>query len=188
MNDALMTGVLSLLCLGCGPFHVEAQPPLADLPMPQAVEVAPVASITSTSVTPTARQATTPSNTAATQAPLYADGENDEAGQYSGELGTVEGDRTFSEFLLANDDNWVNLDVYISENSEHYGEDWIALCADTTLEDNCTAVSINYDPSDVEALFLGEADGVRTLQGYWQVRVNPGMYQGFLSVSLLAIP
>ena len=110
--------------------------------------------------------------------------------QYSGEIGQVAGDKSFVDFLFAHDGEVVNLNVYISGTSnDHYGEDWLTLCEGATAEDDCTLISINYvATTNSRSLFLAEEAGKRTLKGNWQVRVNPGMYQGFLSISLIAAP
>lgn len=108
--------------------------------------------------------------------------------RYSGTIGERLGDQAFGTFLLANDGKIVSLDVSISDHSEHYGESWISLCQKATLEDRCDAIFIDAVTAGSGDVFLGQATGQRTLKGYWQVRVNPGMYQGFLSVSLLALP
>lgn len=184
MNSALVVSALSLMCLGCGSGNIETK---ATAPILETANTVPdtTAQVATVSlVAPTAKQ---PATNSTTPGPDIAQ-VTPSAARYTGEIGTVESDRAFSNFLFENDGEWVELDVFITENNEHYGEDWLTLCAEATTGDDCTAVFINAGENDFNALLLSEVDGGQKLSGYWVVRANPGMHQGFLSITLEPIP
>ncbi|MEL6815542.1 MAG: hypothetical protein AAFP03_12100 [Cyanobacteria bacterium J06598_3] len=190
MSYAPIVSALSLLCVGCSFANVE---PTAVTPITlPAITVPGETGKVTTSVAPVTTQPTKSLSQPApaiAQASLYdPDGVLASAARFSGVVGTVEGDRALSNFLFDNDGKWVKLDVFISENNEYYGENWLALCANATAEDNCTAVSMNVADNDFGALLLVAVEGGQELSGYWKVQANPGMHQGFLSISLGAIP
>ena len=123
----------------------------------------------------------------------------DQTPQYIDTIGSLESNQTFTEFLFVHDGQMVNLDVVISEKFQDHsaGEDWLALWTDCSADlpagepasgRYCTGVSINALTGETGAVLLTEFGDGQALRGYWQVRANPGMHQGLLSISLLAVP
>ena len=202
MKRGLALGLLSLICISCSPASVKASntAPSNNTPPSNSGEAAGNASSANTS------SANTSSNSGEAPAEPFEESRLESSGtavaqmpQYTGTIGGLAGNKAFIDFLFANDGQTVLFDVFLDETLVDYsdGEDWLALWTDCSADlpagtparrGDCQGLEINYQQTDVPAVFFSEESGGRRLQGAWTVQANPGMNQGLLSVSLLAVP
>lgn len=188
MKKVLALGLLALICISCSTAGVEASNNAPPSNSSEATSNAPSSSNSEASAELPDGSRFERSDTAIAQMP-----------QYTGTIGNLAGNKAFSDFLFANDGQIVLFDVFLDDTKMDYsdGEDWLALWTDCSADlpagtparrGDCQGLAVNYQKTDVPAVFFSEEPGGRRLQGAWTVQANPGMNQGLLSVSLLAIP
>lgn len=114
-------------------------------------------------------------------------------------VGNLDRNLAFTDFLFENDGQVVALNVVVAPGFDDYrlGEDWLAIwteCEDERPKHEpaspsyCAGVSINAETDDESRELLTYTAAGYTLRGNWQVRANPGMHQGQLSITLIAVP
>jgi hypothetical protein len=127
----------------------------------------------------------------------------DKTPSFSGPVGHLQESEEFIDFIYKHDAEIVYLDVYFDSSEfppavmerDSFGRKYFALWTDCrNLPEGeepsspyCTGVEFGVQFDEKSESTYGYNQGFNYLKGYWAVRTNPGMHQGLLSVTLLAV-
>lgn len=116
---------------------------------------------------------------------------------YEGPLGSLTENQTFLDFLADNDGRVVYLNVYMDvvgqekisgekQFSSAFQEDDGFFLFRECYEESGSCVGTEINLSGQGEASYSYVQGSNVLKGYWSVLLNPGMWQGNLSISLSA--
>jgi hypothetical protein len=122
--------------------------------------------------------------------------ESSEISEFSGEIGNFEQDEGFTSFLYDHDAEIVYLDVYFDPfvvKNDDYGFTLYSSCRDDLPTGqspgylDCVGTNISVVSSNSSESLYQYVSATQYLKGYWSVRSDPGIRQGYMTVTLTSV-
>ncbi len=124
-----------------------------------------------------------------------------DAASYKGAINSATEQQRFIEFTSKHDGDIVRLDVWMhadmAKEIEKRGSREVSYfaiyfeCPETageqSIEAGCTGMEYGVSIDPAGDAWYGYNQGANYLRGYFTVRANPGMHQGYLSTSLVSV-